>query len=70
MLLAFALSFDEVIVSTFTAGTQTTLPLWIFGAIRLGQHMPEVNVVVFVVVAVTLVPIIMGQKLAASISRE
>ncbi len=70
MLLAFALSFDEVIVSTFTAGTQTTLPLWIFGAIRLGQHMPEVNVVVFVVVAVTLLPIIWGQKLAASVSRE
>ncbi|NHN88358.1 ABC transporter permease [Acetobacter conturbans] len=70
MLLAFALSFDEVIVSTFTAGSETTLPLWIFGAIRLGQHMPEVNVVVFVVVAVTLLPIILGQKLAASVSRE
>ncbi|HEX7776641.1 MAG TPA: ABC transporter permease, partial [Parvibaculum sp.] len=35
-LLAFALSFDEVIVTTFTAGAQNTLPLWIFGAIRLG----------------------------------
>ncbi|WP_291366808.1 ABC transporter permease [Acetobacter sp. UBA5411] len=70
MLLAFALSFDEVIVSTFTSGSETTLPLWIFGAIRLGQHMPEVNVVVFAVVAVTLLPIILGQKLAASASRE
>lgn len=70
MLLAFALSFDEVIVSTFTAGSETTLPLWIFGAIRLGQHMPEVNVVVFAVMAVTLVPVVMGQKLAASASRE
>lgn len=68
MLLAFALSFDEVIVSTFTSGSETTLPLWIFGAIRLGQHMPEVNVVVFAVVAVTLLPIIVGQKLAASAS--
>ena len=36
-LLAFALSFDEVIVTTFTAGAQNTLPLWIFGAIRTGQ---------------------------------
>ena len=45
-LLAFALSFDEVIVTTFTAGAQNTLPLWIFGAIRLGQQLPEVNVVV------------------------
>ena len=35
-LLAFALSFDEVIVTVFTAGAQNTLPLWIFGAIRLG----------------------------------
>ena len=46
-LLAFALSFDEVIVTTFTAGAQNTLPIWIFGKIRLGQQLPEVNVVVF-----------------------
>src|SRR3954451_3847371 len=45
-LLAFALSFDEVIVTTFTAGAQNTLPLWIFGQIRLGQRLPQVNVVV------------------------
>src|SRR6185437_12217519 len=42
-LLAFALSFDEVIVTVFTAGAQNTLPLWIFGAIRQGQQLPEVN---------------------------
>ena len=40
-LLAFALSFDEVIVTTFTAGAQNTLPLWIFGNIRLGQQLPR-----------------------------
>jgi putative spermidine/putrescine transport system permease protein len=62
-LLAFALSFDEVIVTTFTAGAQNTLPLWIFGAIRLGQHLPEVNVVVFIVVAVTIVPVTISQRL-------
>ena len=62
-LLAFALSFDEVSVTTFTAGAQTTLPLWIFGSIRLGQHLPEVNVVVVVVIAVTLVPVIIAQRL-------
>lgn len=45
-MLAFALSFDEVIVTYFTAGAQNTLPLWIFGAVRLGQRLPEVNVVV------------------------
>ena len=43
-LLAFALSFDEMIVTTFTAGAQNTLPLWIFGNIRLGQELPQVNV--------------------------
>ena len=52
-LLAFALSFDEVIVTTFTAGAQNTLPLWIFGAIRHGQQLPEVNVVVSFVLLLT-----------------
>jgi putative spermidine/putrescine transport system permease protein len=62
-LLAFALSFDEVIVTTFTAGVQSTLPLWIFGAIRLGQRLPEVNVVVFAVIALTIIPVLLAQKL-------
>jgi putative spermidine/putrescine transport system permease protein len=62
-LLAFALSFDEVIVTTFTAGAQNTLPLWIFGKIRLGQQLPEVNVVVLLVLTVTLVPVILAQRL-------
>ena len=62
-LLAFALSFDEVIVTTFTAGAQNTLPLWIFGNIRLGQQLPEVNVVVLWVLALTLVPVILAQRL-------
>jgi putative spermidine/putrescine transport system permease protein len=68
-LLAFALSFDEVIVSTFTAGAQTTLPLWIFGAIRLGQHLPEVNVVVFAVIALTVVPVLLAQRLMGQAGR-
>lgn len=62
-LLAFALSFDEVIVTTFTAGAQNTLPLWIFGAIRLGQKLPEVNAVVVAVIALTLVPVVLAQRL-------
>ncbi len=62
-LLAFALSFDEVIVTTFTAGAQNTLPLWIFGKIRLGQQLPEVNVVVLLVVAITIVPVTLAQRL-------
>jgi putative spermidine/putrescine transport system permease protein len=62
-LLAFALSFDEVIVTTFTAGAQNTLPLWIFGNIRLGQQLPQVNVVVLFVIAITVVPVTLAQRL-------
>jgi putative spermidine/putrescine transport system permease protein len=62
-LLAFALSFDEVIVTTFTAGAQNTLPLWIFGAIRLGQRLPEVNVVVFFIILITIVPLAVAARL-------
>src|SRR5438552_14937240 len=62
-MLAFALSFDEVIVTTFTAGAQNTLPLWIFGAIRLGQRLPEVNVVVFFVILITIVPVVIAFRL-------
>ncbi|WP_297369170.1 ABC transporter permease [Acidocella sp.] len=68
-LLAFALSFDEVIVTTFTAGAQNTLPLWIFGAIRLGQQLPEVNVVVFAVILFTVVPVMLSQKLIGDAGR-
>jgi putative spermidine/putrescine transport system permease protein len=53
-LLAFALSFDEVIVTLFTGGAHDTLPLWILGALRLGQQLPEVNVVVFAVLVITI----------------
>ena len=62
-MLAFALSFDEVIVTTFTAGAQNTLPLWIFGAIRFGQRLPEVNVVVSFVILVTIVPVAIAARL-------
>jgi putative spermidine/putrescine transport system permease protein len=62
-LLAFALSFDEVIVTTFTAGAQNTLPLWIFGAIRLGQQLPEVNVVVVAVLLLTVIPVTIAARL-------
>jgi len=62
-LLAFALSFDEVIVTYFTAGAQNTLPLWILGAIRQGTDLPEVNVVVLAVILLTLVPVIVASRL-------
>jgi putative spermidine/putrescine transport system permease protein len=65
-LLAFALSFDEVIVTVFTAGAQDTLPLWIFGQLRLGQQLPEVNVVVFAVILLTLLPVGIAGRLAGA----
>jgi putative spermidine/putrescine transport system permease protein len=62
-LLAFALSFDEIVVTTFTAGAQNTLPIWIFGNIRLGQQLPQVNVVVLFVIVVSLIPVALAQRL-------
>ena len=62
-LLAFALSFDEVIVTYFTAGAQNTLPLWILGAIRQGTELPQVNVVVLAVILLTLIPVIVSVRL-------
>src|SRR5712691_1816255 len=64
-LLAFALSFDEVIVTTFTAGVQNTLPIWIFGNIRIGQQLPEVNVVVFAILIATILPFTIAQRLTS-----
>jgi putative spermidine/putrescine transport system permease protein len=62
-LLAFALSFDEVIVTFFTAGANNTLPLLIFGYIRNGLHLPVVNVVVLVVILLTVIPVTISVRL-------
>src|SRR5207253_7227633 len=56
-LLAFALSFDEVIVTTFTAGAQSTLPIFILDNLRQGQQLPVVNVVALAVILLTIVPV-------------
>jgi putative spermidine/putrescine transport system permease protein len=61
--LAFALSFDEVIVTTFTAGAQTTLPIFILNNLRQGQQLPVVNVVAFGVILLTVVPVWVAQRL-------
>jgi putative spermidine/putrescine transport system permease protein len=57
-MLAFALSFDEVIVTTFTAGQQTTLPIWMLTELVRPRQRPVTNVVAIFVIAVTLVPIL------------
>jgi putative spermidine/putrescine transport system permease protein len=62
-LLAFALSFDEIVVTTFTAGAQNTLPIWIFAHIRNGQQLPQVNVVVLFVILISVIPVALAQRL-------
>jgi putative spermidine/putrescine transport system permease protein len=62
-LLAFALSFDEVVVTYFTAGAQNTLPLLILGYIRLGQQLPIVNAIAFAMIVLTIIPVALAQRL-------
>ena len=57
-MLAFALSFDEVIVTTFTAGQQSTLPIWMLSELVRPRQRPVTNVVAIMVMLVTLLPII------------
>lgn len=57
-MLAFALSFDEVIVTTFTAGQQQTLPLWMLEELIRPRQRPVTNVVAMFVVLVTFLPIL------------
>ncbi|WP_370674818.1 ABC transporter permease [Pleomorphomonas sp. PLEO] len=57
-MLAFALSFDEVIVTTFTAGQQTTLPIWMLNELVRPRERPVTNVVAVLVMAVTFFPIL------------
>lgn len=63
-LLAFALSFDEVIVTTFTAGTDQTLPLWILNNLKQANQRPIVNVVAVLVIVISAVPVYASQRLA------
>jgi putative spermidine/putrescine transport system permease protein len=62
-MLAFALSFDEVIVTTFTAGQQQTVPIWMLEELIRPRQRPVTNVVAMVVVLVTLLPILLAYYL-------
>ncbi len=62
-LLAFALSFDEIIVTTFTAGAQQTLPIWIFTNLSRPNQLPIVNVVAVLVVLLSAIPVYVAQRL-------
>ncbi|KAA5597183.1 ABC transporter permease [Blastochloris sulfoviridis] len=59
-MLAFALSFDEVIVTTFTAGQQTTLPIWMLSELVRPRQRPVTNVVAVFVIVVTFLPILLA----------
>lgn len=69
-MLAFALSFDEVIVTTFTAGQQTTLPIWMLEELVRPRQRPVTNVVAMVVVLVTFLPILGAYYLTRDTSRD
>jgi putative spermidine/putrescine transport system permease protein len=57
-MLAFALSFDEIIVTTFTAGHEQTLPLWLLSQLSRPRDVPVTNVVALLVMLVTMLPIL------------
>lgn len=62
-ILAFALSFDEIIVTTFTAGHERTLPLWLLAQLGRPRDVPVTNVVALVVMLVTAAPILLAWRL-------
>ena len=62
-MLAFALSFDELVVTTFTAGQQQTLPIWMFSQLTKPRQRPVTNVVAVFVVALTAIPILLANRL-------
>ncbi len=65
-MLAFALSFDEIIVTLFTAGHDRTLPIWFFNELFRPRDRPITNVVAVIVIAVTLIPILLAYRLTLS----
>ena len=68
-LLAFALSFDEIIVTTFTAGASVqTLPLWIYSNLARPNQAPIVNVVAAVLIRLSVVPVWLSQRISSDVS--
>ena len=67
-ILAFSLSFDEVIVTTFTAGQQQTLPIWLFSQMLRPRNRPITNVTAMLVVLITALPILLAQRLITNTS--
>ena len=64
-LLAFALSWDEVVVTIFTSGAQQTLPIWIFANLFRPVEQPVVNVVALFVIVLSIIPVWIAQRVTA-----
>jgi putative spermidine/putrescine transport system permease protein len=64
-LLAFALSFDEIIVTTFTAGPDDTLPIWILANLSRPNQLPIVNVVGVLMILLSMIPVYFAHRLTA-----
>ncbi|HYN92113.1 MAG TPA: ABC transporter permease [Thermoleophilaceae bacterium] len=63
-LLAFALSLDEIIVTTFTIGSEQTLPIWIFTNYARPNQLPIVNVVGLMLILLSIIPVYLANKLS------
>lgn len=70
-LLAYALSFDEIIVTNFTAGAGTqTIPMWILAAIQRPTELPVVNVVALVLILLSVVPVYIATRISSSVTES
>jgi putative spermidine/putrescine transport system permease protein len=68
-LLAYALSFDEIIVTNFTAGAGTqTIPMWILTSIQRPNELPVVNVVAFVLILLSVIPVYLATRISSSVA--
>jgi putative spermidine/putrescine transport system permease protein len=65
-ILAFGLSFDEIIVTTFTAGHERTLPIWLLNQLGRPRDVPITNVVALMVMSLTILPIVLAWRLTRS----
>ena len=70
-LLAYALSFDEIIVTNFTAGAGTqTIPMWILSAIQRPTELPVVNVVALVLILLSVVPVYIATRISSGVTES
>lgn len=69
-MLAFALSFDEIIVTTFTAGQEQTLPIWMFAQLTRPRQRPVTNVVACLIILLTALPILWAHRLTQKTTED